>query len=178
DRLARRDPALREDPVHLHAPVLRDREQEIEDLGGLQVLGRIQQQAVDLRASRLEVALQARTACADLVRALQSVHSLGEGTLWSRACLNLRRRRGGGHAARYYTRRAGPEGSRPTFFRNFARPLGELQVGWGYLTVLASFAGIFPWSRSSAGARLGKSPLLAQKRAELGGDATAGGGIA
>src|SRR5207253_8576490 len=101
----------------------------------------------------------------------------GEGTLWSRACLNLRRRRGGGHAARYYTRRAGPEGSRPTFFRNFARPLGELQVGWGYLTVLASFAGIFPWSRSSAGARLGKSPLLAQKRVELGGDATAGGGI-
>src|SRR5690348_1184552 len=44
DRLARRDAALDEDLVHLHAPVLRDGEQHVEDLGRLDVLGRLQEQ--------------------------------------------------------------------------------------------------------------------------------------
>ena len=38
DRLARRDPAVRENLVDLHATVLRHREQHVEDLRGLEVL--------------------------------------------------------------------------------------------------------------------------------------------
>ena len=57
DRLARRDPALGEDPVHLHAPVLRDCEQEVENLGRLQVFRGIEQKTVDLRPAGFEVAL-------------------------------------------------------------------------------------------------------------------------
>src|SRR3954470_20073750 len=73
DRLRRRDPALREDAVHLHASVLRYRQQQVEDLGRLQVLGRVEQQSVDLRATGLQVALQGGSARADLVRSLKRV---------------------------------------------------------------------------------------------------------
>src|SRR3954447_25444401 len=67
DRLRRRDPALREDAVHLHAPVLRSRQQQVEDLGRLQVLRRVEQEAVDLRATGLQIPLQGSSARADLV---------------------------------------------------------------------------------------------------------------
>src|SRR4051794_41457223 len=67
DRLRRRDPALREDAVHLYAPVLRHRQQQVEDLGRLEVLRRVQEQAVDLRASGLQIPLQGGSARADLV---------------------------------------------------------------------------------------------------------------
>src|SRR4051795_8575026 len=65
DRLRRRDPALREDAVHLHAPVLRHRQQQVEHLGRLEVLGRIEQQAVDLCATSFQVPLQRGSARAD-----------------------------------------------------------------------------------------------------------------
>ena len=41
-----------EDLVDLHAAVLRDREQHVEDLRGLDVLGRLEQQVVDARRGR------------------------------------------------------------------------------------------------------------------------------
>src|SRR3954466_4993090 len=75
DRLRRRDPALGENAVHLHATVLRNRQQQVEDLGRLEVLGRVEQQPVDLRAASLEVPLQGGSARADLVRSLKRVHA-------------------------------------------------------------------------------------------------------
>src|SRR4051795_3860189 len=75
DRLARRDPALRENAVHLHAPVLRDGEQEVEYLRCLEVLRRVEQQAVDLRPSGLQIPLERGAARADLVRSLEGVHA-------------------------------------------------------------------------------------------------------
>src|SRR4051812_9985123 len=76
DRLARRDPALDQDLVDLHAPVLRDGEEHVEDLGGLDELGRLEQQVVDARATGLEIALELRAARADLVRTLERFHPL------------------------------------------------------------------------------------------------------
>ena len=78
DRLARRDAALREDLVDLHAPVLRDREEHVEDLGGLDPLRRVEQELVDRRARALEIALELRALGTDLVRALERIHALGQ----------------------------------------------------------------------------------------------------
>ena len=50
DGLARRDAALHEHLVDLHAPVLRHRQQHVEDLRGLDVLRRLEQQVVDADA--------------------------------------------------------------------------------------------------------------------------------
>src|SRR5215204_3540062 len=90
DRLARRDAALREDAVHLHAAVFGHREQQIEDLHGRQPLGRVEQQSVDLRTACFQVALEASTLRADLIRTLESIHALSEGTLRSGAQRRLR----------------------------------------------------------------------------------------
>src|SRR3954451_11474625 len=76
NRLRRRDPALREDAVHLHAPVLRHGQQQVEDLGRLEVLGWIEQKPVDLRATGLQIPLEGGSARADLVRSLKRVHAL------------------------------------------------------------------------------------------------------
>src|SRR5215203_2856389 len=76
DRLARRDPALDQDLVDLHAAVLRNREQHVEDLRGLDVLRGLEKQIVDARAAGLEVALQLGAAGTDLVGALQRLHPL------------------------------------------------------------------------------------------------------
>src|SRR5215213_2238805 len=86
DGLARRDAAVRQNAIHLHAPILRHREQQVEHLRREQVLGRVQQQPVDLRAARLEVALEARAPRPDLVCPLQSVHSLRKRALWCKPC--------------------------------------------------------------------------------------------
>ena len=145
DRLARRDPALREDPIHLHAPVLRDGEQQVEDLGRLQVFRRIEQQPVDLLAAGLEVALELRAPRADLVGALQRVHALGQRTLGSRA-----RRTdlvgdwaAGDMAARLYTRVAGRYRATDDF-RAIQLDLNlRSSAGSGYLTLFAVFAGVF-----------------------------------
>src|SRR5436190_15986056 len=48
DRLARRDAALDEHLVDLHAPVLRDGEEHVEDLRRLDVGRRLEQEVVDL----------------------------------------------------------------------------------------------------------------------------------
>src|SRR3954454_10453932 len=81
DRLRRRDAALNQHLVDLHAPVLGDREQHVEDLRGLDVLGRLEQQVVDPRAAGLEVTLELGAARTDLVRALKGFHPLDEGAL-------------------------------------------------------------------------------------------------
>src|SRR4051812_11911468 len=128
DRLRRRDPALREDAVHLHAPVLRHRQQEVEDLGRLQVLGRIEQEAVDLRAAGLQVPLQRGSARADLVRSLKRIHTLRQRPLGSRTRRRLRRGLGGGgrHAARLYTRGGDRQPAATVFLANSPRPQPEL----------------------------------------------------
>src|SRR3954453_18504962 len=84
DRLRRRDPALREDAIHLHAPVLRHRQQQVEDLGRLQVLRRVEEQAVDLRATGLQVPLQGGCGRGRLFRSLNRVHTLRQRSLGSR----------------------------------------------------------------------------------------------
>src|SRR5688572_27893266 len=68
DRLARRDAALDQHLVDLHAPVLRHREEHVEDLRRLDVLGRLEQQVVDARAAALEIALELGAARTNLVR--------------------------------------------------------------------------------------------------------------
>src|SRR5664279_347386 len=76
DRLARRDAAVHEDLVDLHAPVLGHREQHVEDLGGLDVFGRVEQQRVNRQAPRLEVALELSPLYAYLICPCKRVHSL------------------------------------------------------------------------------------------------------
>src|SRR4051794_24201429 len=87
DRLARRYPALLEDLVDLDPAVLGHGEQHVEDLRGLDVFGRVEQQRLDRRATGFEVLLQLRPAGANLVRALERVHPLQEGTLRRRRVL-------------------------------------------------------------------------------------------
>src|SRR3954469_11299438 len=137
DRLARRDPALRENAVYLHAPVLRDGEQEVEDLRRLEVLGRVQQQAVDLRAAGLQIPLERGATRADLVRSLERIHALSQRPLGSRTRRRLRRGLGGGgrHAARLYTRGGDRQPAPTLFFANSAGPQPELERGWDYLTL-------------------------------------------
>src|ERR1700720_3107859 len=69
DGLAGRDAAVSEDLVDLDAPVLGDGEQHVEDLGGLDVLGRLEQQRVDRAPAGLEVALELCALDTDLVGA-------------------------------------------------------------------------------------------------------------
>src|ERR1700751_2396858 len=59
DGLARRDAALREDAIDLHAAVLGDRQEQVEDLRSLQIFRGIQEQSVDLSAAGLEITLEA-----------------------------------------------------------------------------------------------------------------------
>src|SRR6201996_7965895 len=58
DRLRRGDPALVQDPVRLHAAVLGNREEHVEDLRGHHVLGGVEKDGVDVGAARLQVLLQ------------------------------------------------------------------------------------------------------------------------
>src|SRR5215213_5903624 len=101
DRLRRRDPALREDAVHLHAPVLRHRQQQVEDLGRLEVLGRVEQETVDLRTTSLEIPLRGGRARADLLPSLTRVLALRKSPFGGPPRRWLRRGLGGGgrHAA-------------------------------------------------------------------------------
>src|SRR3954452_21021821 len=128
DRLRRRDPALREDAVHLHAPGLRHRQQQVEDLGRLEVLGRVEQQTVDLRATGLQIPLQGSSARADLVRSLKRIHALRQRPLGSRTRRRLWRGLGGGgrHAARLYTREGDRQRTPTLFWANSPGPQPEL----------------------------------------------------
>src|SRR5919201_599652 len=87
DRLARRDPALLQDLVRLHAAVLGNREQHVEDLRGLHVLGRLPQKRVNRHPARLQILLQLRPPRADRVGALERVHALKERSLGCRRVL-------------------------------------------------------------------------------------------
>src|ERR671933_2276831 len=62
DGLARRDPALHEDLVHLHTPVLRDGEEHVEHLRREDVLGRVEQERLDRDPTGFQVLLQLRAA--------------------------------------------------------------------------------------------------------------------
>src|SRR4051794_32020482 len=68
DRLARRDPAGLQDLIGLAPTVLRNRQEHVEDLGGLQELGRIEEQLVDRHSTSLQIALELRATRADDVR--------------------------------------------------------------------------------------------------------------
>ena len=78
DGLRRRDTAGLQDLVDLHPAVLRDREHHVEDLGGLDPVGRLQEHVLDRGAAGLEVALELRATGADLVRTAEGVHPLHE----------------------------------------------------------------------------------------------------
>src|SRR3954454_5582901 len=94
DRLRRRDPADLQDLVHLHAPVLRNSEEHVEHLRRLDEVRRLHQEEVDARAAGLQITLERRPLGPDLVRALERLHALDEGTLWSsRGGLDWRLRR-------------------------------------------------------------------------------------
>ena len=102
DRLARRDPALREDLVDLHVAVLRHREQHLRHLGGEHVLRWREQQTLRVRAPRPQVALQLCALRSDLVGPLSASIRWRERALRS-AGGGLR---GGGHGRRLYAGRA------------------------------------------------------------------------
>src|SRR5258705_13827442 len=103
DRLARRDLAGAQDLVDLHAPVLRDREEHVDDLGGLDVFGRLEEQRVDRMSAGLEIALELSALRADLVRALERVHPLYERPFGGRRLLCGRVGGGRRHGRRVYT---------------------------------------------------------------------------
>src|SRR5215212_2155835 len=102
DRLARRDAALRDALAGLHAPVLRHREQQVEDLRRLDVARRLHQEVVDGDAAGLEVALELSALRADLVGACQRDHPLVQGTLGSSCVLGGRFTGGRRHGRRVY----------------------------------------------------------------------------
>src|SRR5271166_3570709 len=103
DRLAGRDPAVNEDLVDLDAPVLRDGQQHVEDLGRLDVLRRVEQQRVDRPAARLQVPLELSPLDADLVGSGEGVHPLVERALWSGGGVCGRRAGRRHHGRRVYT---------------------------------------------------------------------------
>src|SRR4051812_1085565 len=78
DGLARGDAALLKDLVDLHAPVLRDREEHVEDLRGLDPLGRLGEEVADRRPVGLQIALELGAPRTDVVRPLEGFHSLHE----------------------------------------------------------------------------------------------------
>jgi hypothetical protein len=58
DRLARRDLVLREDPADLHAPVLRDAHEDVDDLHRVDELRGVAQEVGDAAAPAPELPLQ------------------------------------------------------------------------------------------------------------------------
>src|ERR1019366_2186284 len=79
--LAGRDPALGQDLVDLHAAVLRHRQKEVEDLGGLEIIWWLEQQLMDRLAPGLQIALELRPAAANVVGPLQGFHALHQRAL-------------------------------------------------------------------------------------------------
>src|SRR3954454_19772821 len=160
DRLRGRDPALGQDAVHLHAPVLRDRQQQVEDLGRLQVFRRVQKETLDLGATGFEVPLERGSARADLVRPLKRIHALRQRALGSRTRRLLRRGLGGGgrHAARLYTWEGDRQPAPTLFLANSPAPLPELESGWGYLTLFAALCRAFVIQACTQTALAGKKP--------------------
>src|SRR4051794_851726 len=83
DRLRRRDSAYLQHFAHLNAPIFGHGKQHVEDLRRLDVVRWIVEQGLDAGTARLEIALEGRALGSDLVRALERLHALDEGTLWS-----------------------------------------------------------------------------------------------
>src|SRR5688500_9307679 len=106
DRLARRDPALRQDLVDLDVAVLRHGQQHVGDLCGEDVVRRVAQQDRDVRVAILQLALELCALGPDPVRRVEGLHPLGQRALWG--CGG--RLRGGGHGRRLYAR---PRGVQP-----------------------------------------------------------------
>src|SRR3954452_5873263 len=69
--------------VYLYATSFGNSEEHVEHLRRLDEVGRLHQQQVDAGAAGLEVTLERRPLRPDLVRALERLHALDEGTLWS-----------------------------------------------------------------------------------------------
>jgi hypothetical protein len=67
---------LGQDLIHLHATILGHGQQQIEDLRGLQIIRRLEQQFVDRLAARFEITLELSPSAADIVRALERLHAL------------------------------------------------------------------------------------------------------
>jgi hypothetical protein len=78
DGLRLADPALVQQAGGLHAPELRHRHEHVEHLRGGHVVGRVEQDRLDVSASILEVLLELGTADADVVRTLEGFHPLIE----------------------------------------------------------------------------------------------------
>src|SRR5450755_685376 len=87
ERLARRDPAAVQGLGCLHAPVLGDGQQHVEDLRGLQVRWRVEQQRADRHPAGLEVALELRAKRTNLVGPAERVDALLQAALWCRPML-------------------------------------------------------------------------------------------
>src|SRR2546421_11830561 len=107
--LARGNTALREDLVDLDPPVLGHREQQIEHLGGEQIIWWPEQQFVDRLAAGFEVTLELRATAADVVGTLKRLHPLNERTFGGGEGLGERfadRR----HGRRLYILRRGHQG--------------------------------------------------------------------
>src|SRR4051812_23201376 len=80
DGLARRDAALLQHLVDLHAPVLRNREEHVEDLRRLDVVRGVEQQVMNAAPAGLQITLELCTPRADLVRSLERIHPLLQGS--------------------------------------------------------------------------------------------------
>src|SRR5450755_607963 len=87
ERLARRDPAAVQGLGCLHAPVLGDGQQHVEDLRGLQVRWRVEQQRADRHPAGLEVALELRAKRTNLVGPAERVDALIQAALGCRPML-------------------------------------------------------------------------------------------
>src|SRR5450755_4932116 len=87
ERLARRDPAAVQGLGCLHAPVLGDGQQHVEDLRGLQVRWRGEQQRADRHPAGLEVALELRAKRTNLVGPAERVDALIQAALGCRPML-------------------------------------------------------------------------------------------
>src|ERR1700746_898752 len=72
------DPARVQKPCRLHAAELRNRHEDVDHLCSRHVLGWIAEDLLDVDATVLQVLLQPRATHANVVRALQCVHSLIE----------------------------------------------------------------------------------------------------
>ena len=81
DRLARGDPALCEDLVDLHAPVLRHGQHQVEDLRGLEVFGGSSSSSWIALAARLEVALELGALLRMSFARCERLHALVQRTL-------------------------------------------------------------------------------------------------
>src|SRR5512140_2861658 len=78
DRLALADAALLHDLRRLDAPALGRRHQYVDDLGGLEKLGRIGEHVADAHFAPLEVALERRAQATHAIGSLERIHPLVE----------------------------------------------------------------------------------------------------